>query len=129
MGTLADAGRRELGWVVDCVEIDEAVVAAAEEHFGYVRSGPGGETFVEDALAFARRRQQQGGGEGRDADEPAAHKRYQTIHHDLFTGEAAPLSLLSVETLELLRQRWLDERRGLLLVNVVGFSSGWVDVL
>jgi len=87
------------GIAVDVVDIDPAVVAAAERYFGYPRSE---RVAVEDARSFLRR----------------SSSKYDYVVLDVFTGDTTPAHLLSVEAIGLLKSR--QSASGVLALNLVG---------
>ena len=99
----APSGLGKLGFKVDVVEIDPAVLQFARQYFGY---SPTGEVHVEDARTFVNRTEQ----------------RYDVIVHNTFTGGGAPEHLLSVEAITQIRA--LLRRSGVLVLNFPGYAAG-----
>ncbi len=102
-GHMAMALRDKYGIVVDTVEIDPAVAAAANAYFGFK---PNGKAIIGDARY-----------EIRHLTGP-----YDLIIHDCFTGGSEPSHLLTVETLQQLKS--LLSPQGLLALNFVAFGEG-----
>jgi predicted membrane-bound spermidine synthase len=105
-GHMAKVLLERYGIVVDTLEIDPAVAAAARDHFGYRIHG---QSVIGDARYEIRHLQ----------------GKYDLIIHDCFTGGAEPAHLLTVETLKQLKQLLSDQ--GILAVNFVGFAEGRVN--
>lgn len=101
-GFMSQALHDRYGMIVDTLEIDPAVLAAASDYFGF---RPRGKTVIGDARYEIR------------------HLRgpYDLIVHDCFTGGSEPAHLLTVETLRQLRGLLSDN--GILAVNFVAFAG------
>lgn len=93
----------EHGIRTDVVDIDPEVIRGAAEYFGFRGKGI---TAVEDARYFL----------GRGTD------RYDYIVMDIFSGEAAPAHVISLEALQLVRRRLADG--GILAINFGGRLGG-----
>lgn len=89
----------ERGVRTDVVDIDPAVVSAAQRYFGLAVSG---DVITGDARYYLN----------------TTGKRYDYIVLDVFSGESTPAHLLSIEALTLVRERLADH--GLLAVNLIG---------
>ena len=89
----------ERGVRTDVVDIDPAVVFAAQRYFGLAVTG---DVVVADARYFLN----------------TTAKRYDYIILDVFSGESTPAHMLSVEALTLVRRRMND--RGVLAINLIG---------
>lgn len=87
----------------DAIEIDQAVVDAAINHFNFESSG---DVIVGDARYEIKR----------------MDKRYDFIVHDCFTGGSDPSHLLSKEMFQSLQARLSDD--GIIAITVVGFVKG-----
>lgn len=87
------------GIVTDVVEIDPQVVAAARTYFGYRTSG---ETYLADARFHLNH----------------SSKSYDYIVLDVFNGDTTPGHVLSLEALQVIRQRM--NTGGILAVNLIG---------
>ena len=87
----------------DAVDIDPEIFRLAHEYFGYRSNG--GE-YVEDARAYL-------------ANTP---NRYDYVVLDVFNGEAAPAHIISLEALQLTREKMTA--RGVLAINFLGRLSG-----
>ena len=112
-GMLATRLREQESMMVDVIERNAAVVAAAAQSFGYDPTAhAGGTTYVGDAGALLAERASNGA-------HGAADERYDALVYDVFTG-ASDGARLSAEMAVLLRDRWLLPG-GLLLLNFVGF--------
>jgi spermidine synthase len=97
----------ELGWEIDAVEIDPAVVTVARDHFGLE---PGmAEVHALDGRLFLR----------------STEESWDLILVDAFGSSSIPFHLVSAEMFDLLRER-LNEG-GLLALNVE--TRGWGDPL
>jgi len=83
----------------DVVDIDPDVVEIARKYFSFANSG---DVFVSDARYFLN----------------TSEKRYDYVILDVFTGDATPGHLLSVEALRAVKGRMAD--RGVLAVNLAG---------
>lgn len=88
--------------VTDTLEIDPAVAEAARKYFGFT---PNGNTIIGDARYEIRQLQ----------------RPYDLIIMDVFTGGSEPSHLLTVETLQQLRN--LLAESGMLALNFVAFSD------
>ncbi len=88
--------------VTDTLEIDPAVAEAAQKYFGFT---PNGNTIIGDARYEIRQLQ----------------RLYDLIIMDVFTGGSEPSHLLTVETLQQLRN--LLAESGMLALNFVSFSD------
>lgn len=84
----------------DVIEIDQAVVDAAETYFGFQ---PSGNLIVGDARYEIKQ----------------MNKQYDFIVHDCFTGGSDPSHLLSKEMFQSIQARLADN--GVLAVAIVGF--------
>ena len=93
----------ERGIRTDVVDIDPDVIRLAKEYFDFQGKGV---TAVEDARYFL----------GRGTD------RYDYIVMDIFSGEAAPAHVISVEALQLVRNRLAAG--GVLAINFTGRLGG-----
>lgn len=91
------------GIETDVVDIDPEVIRLAREYFNFQGKGA---AIVEDARYFL----------GRGTD------RYDYIVMDVFSGEAAPAHVISVEALQLVRQRLAEG--GVLAINFAGRLGG-----
>jgi len=91
------------GIVTDVVDIDPDVVRAAKDYFEF---RPNGQVFVEDARYFLSR----------------TVSEYDFVVLDVFSGEAAPAHIMSLESLSLLRSRMSSE--GVLAINFIGKLNG-----
>lgn len=87
----------------DVVDIDPDVIRLANEYFNFQGKGV---TAVEDARYFL--------GKGTD--------RYDYIVMDIFSGEAAPAHVISIEALQLVRNRLAEG--GVLAINFAGRLGG-----
>lgn len=97
-GLLPKAWELHHGLIVDAVDIDPDIVAAARRHFDY---SPRGQVFVEDGRTFLER-----GGPS-----------YGLIALDAFATESPPFQLFSREALSAMKRRL--EPRGLVALNIV----------
>ncbi len=102
-GHMAMALRDKYGIVVDTLEIDPAVAAAANTYFGFQ---PNGKAIIGDARYEIRH----------------LTESYDLIIHDCFTGGSEPSHLLTVETLQQLKG--LLSPQGILALNFVAFGEG-----
>ena len=93
----------ERGIRTDVVDIDPEVIRLADEYFNFQGKGI---TAVEDARYFL----------GRGTD------RYDYIVMDIFSGEAAPAHVISLEALQLVRNRLAEG--GVLAINFAGRLGG-----
>ncbi|MDZ4184070.1 MAG: fused MFS/spermidine synthase [Desulfuromonadales bacterium] len=91
------------GIKTDVVDIDPEVIRLAKDYFNFQAQGI---TAVEDARYFL--------GKGTD--------RYDYIVMDIFSGEAAPAHVISLEALQLVRNRLADD--GVLAINFAGRLGG-----
>lgn len=89
----------ERGIRTDVVDIDPDIVRLADEYFGFKGKGV---TAVEDARYFLGR----------------STTNYDYIVMDIFSAEAAPAHVISVEALHLVRSRLAED--GVLAINFVG---------
>lgn len=89
----------EHGIAADVVEIDPHVVEAARTYFNFHTSG---ETFIADARYHLNH----------------SAKKYDYVVLDVFNGDTTPGHVLSLEALQVVRQRMTD--RGILAVNLIG---------
>ncbi len=83
----------------DVVDINPAIVDVATEYFGFKNSG---DIFIEDARYFLN----------------STDRHYDYIVLDVFSGDITPAHLLSIEALELMRDRLTEQ--GVLAVNLIG---------
>ena len=112
-GVLATRLREQQNMIVDVIERNAAVVAAAAQSFGYdATSRASGTTLLGDAAALLAER-------GANDTSAADGNRYDALVYDVFSG-ASDVAQLSAATAALLRDRWLHPD-GLLLLNFVGF--------
>ena len=102
-GLMAGTLQRDYGLTVDAVEIDPAMVDAAERFFAYK---PNGDVFVEDGRRFLER----------------ADRRYDLIFLDAFGGEAPPFHLFTEEAFRAMRDRLTPD--GLVAINLVSAVHG-----
>ena len=102
-GHMAMTLRDKYGIVTDTLEIDPAVAQAATNYFGFK---PNGKAIIGDARY-----------EIRHLTGP-----YDLIIHDCFTGGTEPSHLLTVETLQQIKQ--LLAPQGIMALNFVAFSQG-----
>lgn len=102
-GLLPATWERRYGMVMDAVEIDPEMLAAARTQFGY---SPKGRVFLEDGRTFMER--------GTDL--------YDIIVLDAFNAEAPPYHLFSREALAAMKKRLSP--RGILAVNIVTQVAG-----
>jgi len=94
---------RRAGKVVDVVEVNEAVISAASNYFGYDRAGGGhGQTFMGDAAIRLQ----------------SLPTRYDVVIHDLYDGLN---HATSTDVLRLIKGKNMrEDGRGVLLLNMVG---------
>ena len=85
----------------DSIEIDPAVVEAAEKYFNF---NPTGQVIVGDARYQVKK----------------LEKKYNFIVHDCFTGGAEPIHMLSLEMIRELKANLASG--GILALNFVGFT-------
>jgi spermidine synthase len=102
-GHMAMTLRDRYGIQTDTLEIDPAVAAAATEYFGFK---PTGRQIIGDARYAIRH----------------LTGSYDLIIHDCFTGGSEPAHLLTVESLQQLKN--LLSPKGLLALNFVAFGQG-----
>lgn len=102
-GHMAMMLRDRYGIVTDTLEIDPAVAYAASHFFGFQ---PSGKLIIGDARYEIRH----------------LNGPYDLIIHDCFTGGSEPAHLLTVETLQQLRE--LLTPQGILSLNFVAFGEG-----
>jgi spermidine synthase len=86
----------------DVVDINPAVVDIAKKYFRFKHSG---DIFIEDARYFLN----------------STDRRYDFIVLDVFSGEFTPTHLLSLEAVELARDRLTS--KGVLAVNIIGSTQ------
>ena len=86
----------------DVVDINPAVVDLAKKYFRFKNSG---DIFIEDARYFLS----------------STDRRYDYIVLDVFSGEFTPTHLLSLEAVELARDRLTS--KGVLAVNIIGSTQ------
>ncbi len=86
----------------DVVDINPAVVDIAKKYFRFKNSG---DVFIEDARYYLSK----------------TDRNYDFIVLDVFTGEFTPTHLLSLEALELARDRLSS--RGVLSINMIGSTK------
>jgi len=94
---------QERGILVDAVDIDAEVFRVAKDYFGVKVNG---QEYVEDARAYLA---------GTD-------KKYDYVILDVFSGEAAPVHVISLEALQLTKARMTA--RGVLSINFHGRLLG-----
>ena len=102
-GHMAMTLRDRFGIVTDTLEIDPAVAEAASKHFGFK---PNGLAIVGDARYEIR------------------HLKgpYDLVIHDCFTGGSEPSHLLTVETLQQIKNLLAPD--GIMALNFVAFGKG-----
>lgn len=101
-GSVADEYLR-LGFEVDACELDPRIAYAAKTFF---HLSPKYNIIIDDGRHYIR----------------TAHKKYDIITFDVFTGETNPPHLLTVESFKEIRK--VLARDGLIIINFNGFISG-----
>jgi spermidine synthase len=91
----------DYGIVTDAIEIDPAVIEAANNHFSFK---PTGRVIAGDARYQIRK----------------LDRKYDFIIHDCFTGGAEPVHMLSLDTILELKSKLNSD--GILALNFVGFT-------
>ncbi len=94
---------KEIGLIVDGVELDARIARIARDYFGL---GDSDEVFVDDASHYLR----------------TTDRRYDLILFDVFQAEVPPAHLLTLETFQRLHERLSPE--GFFIVNYSGYLSG-----
>jgi len=87
------------GITTDVIEIDPHVLDAARTYFGFKTTG---EVFIDDARYHLNN----------------SKKKYDYVVLDVFNGDTTPGHVLSLEALQVVKQRMAD--KGVLAVNLIG---------
>lgn len=107
----APAFFRQRGIWTDVVEINGAVVAAANRHFLIGEFEQPGNTIIADALEWLQ-----------DPGEDYHNSRYDVVLSDMFEG-TNPTGSISEEHFRLIKRDWLTSK-GVLALNIVAFGAG-----
>lgn len=102
-GTVARELQEQYGARIDAVELDERISGVAKRYFSL---GDSTNTIVDDARHFIR----------------IAHKKYDLVIFDVFSGEVPPAHALTLEAFHQVK-RMLNPG-GMIIINFNGFING-----